>query len=74
MDYKNCQIHGKFVTIREVQRPMKSQLGDHYGTNVVDYNGKEYDVICNGQGDCFILVDGKKRWLEEPDSPRKINN
>jgi hypothetical protein len=59
------KIHGESVTIRQVSVPMDSPLGDHFSKNVVDYNFKECDVICNGDGDCHILVDGKKRWLEE---------
>jgi hypothetical protein len=59
------KIDEQKVIIREISVPMDSPLGDHFSKNVVDYNGKEYDVICNGQGECHILVDGKKRYLEE---------
>lgn len=58
-------IHGAPVIWRQIMRPMDSPLGKEYGCNVLTYQGVEYDIICNGQGDCFILIEGKKRWLEE---------
>lgn len=58
-------IHGTPVIPREIMRPMDSPLGNEYSCAVLTYQGKEYDMICNGMGDCFILIDGKKRWLEE---------
>lgn len=65
MAEKQLYIHGIRVTPREIMRPMDSPLGKEYSCNVVTYRGKEYDMICNGMGDYFILIDGKKRWLEE---------
>jgi hypothetical protein len=58
-------IHGELVTPREIMRPMNSPLGKEYGCNVLTYQGKEYDIIWNGIGDGYILIDGKKRYLEE---------
>lgn len=58
------QINLTPVKIRQISVPMDSPLGSHYTKNIVDYKGHQYDVICNGEGDCFIYIDGKKRYLE----------
>jgi hypothetical protein len=59
------KIDNEPVEVRKVSVTMDSPLGTYYTKNVTTYQGKEYDVICNGHGDCFIFVDGKKRYLEE---------
>lgn len=52
------------IQVSQVSVQMDSLLGDSYTKNVTTYQGKQYDVICNGEGDCFIYIDGKKRYLE----------
>lgn len=64
MAEKQLYIHGTPVTPREIMRPMDSLLGKEYGCNVLTYQGVEYDLhYIDGNG--FIVIDGKKRWLEE---------
>jgi hypothetical protein len=56
-------IHNEPVTPREVTRTAPE--GYDYTNNVLTYQGVEYDIIWNDVGDGYILIDGKKRYLEE---------
>lgn len=60
---KQYYIHDTPVEWREIMRT--APAGWQYGNNVLTYQGVEYDIICDGDGDCYILIDGKKRYLEE---------
>lgn len=65
MEHEHYYIHNEQVTPREITLPMDSPLGDSYTRNVLDYKGEQHNIICNGNGDCWILIDGKKRYLEQ---------
>lgn len=34
--------------------------------NVLVLNVEKHDVICNGDGDQWVVIDGHKRYLEDP--------
>lgn len=67
MEGKQFLIRDEIVTWRVVEREAKSDAWGEfeYGINACTFRGQEYDIICNGQGDCHILVNGIKRYLEE---------
>lgn len=61
---KTYVIHGEIVTPRVIMRPMDSPMGKEYSCNVLTYQGEEYDITWNNDNDGWILIDGKKRYLE----------
>lgn len=51
---KTYCIHGEPVTLRVENN-----------RNVLTYQREEYHIFWNGTGDGWIIINGKKRYLEE---------
>lgn len=66
MENKKYEINCIYVEVRVIEQLFNDGSGNTFTKNVVDYCGKQYDVIANGGGDMWIEIDDKRRYLQEP--------